>query len=304
MALTPLEIHNKEFPTRMRGFDQDEVNEFLDQVIRDYEVLIRENKEVKDDLELVNKKLANYEEMQESLNKSIIVAQDAADRLKENTDKELEVIKREADNYAKNVRQEAENYAEEVRKEADKYKEETCEDADGYSSNVHKEADDNADALLEEAVLKARKIEDETEALRKQSRVFKQRLQLLIESQLELLTKEDWDNLLVGKPIEYPNTETIAEVEKELEVKVEAQDNELADEEIAEKDYDEAEDNAYEENEEVVAFEDIEAETVEEANSEEVAIETDELYNNEDSEDEVYEEGTVPAVELPESADQ
>lgn len=304
MALTPLEIHNKEFPTRMRGFDQDEVNEFLDQVIRDYEVLIRENKEVKDDLELVNKKLANYEEMQESLNKSIIVAQDAADRLKENTDKELEVIKREADNYAKNVRQEAENYAEEVRKEADKYKEETCEDADGYSSNVHKEADDNADALLEEAVLKARKIEDETEALRKQSRVFKQRLQLLIESQLELLTKEDWDNLLVGKPIEYPNTETIAEVEKELEVKVEAQDNELADEEIAEKDYDEAEDNAYEENEEVVAFEDIEAETVEEANSEEVAIETDGLYNNEDSEDEVYEEGTVPAVELPESADQ
>lgn len=304
MALTPLEIHNKEFPTRMRGFDQDEVNEFLDQVIRDYEVLIRENKEVKDDLELVNKKLANYEEMQESLNKSIIVAQDAADRLKENTDKELEVIKREADNYAKNVRQEAENYAEEVRKEADKYKEETCEDADGYSSNVHKEADDNADALLEEAVLKARKIEDETEALRKQSRVFKQRLQLLIESQLELLTKEDWDNLLVGKPIEYPNTETIAEVEKELEVKVEAQDSELADEEIAEKDYDEAEDNAYEENEEVVAFEDIEAETVEEANSEEVAIETDELYNNEDSEDEVYEEGTVPAVELPESADQ
>ena len=206
MPLTPLEIHNKEFGTRMRGYDQDEVNEFLDQIIRDYELLIRQNKEVNDELEIANKKLSNYEEMQESLNKSILVAQDAADRLKENTEREIEVTKLEAEKYAENIRTEADEYAAEVNKKADE-----------YAESVHKEADDNADALLQEAVLKARKIEDETEALRKQSRVFRQRLQLLIETQLELLTKEDWDNLLVGKPIEYPNTETIMEVEKELE---------------------------------------------------------------------------------------
>src|SRR5699024_11581546 len=100
MPLTPLEIHNKEFGTRMRGYDQDEVNEFLDQVIRDYELLIRQNKEVNDELEIVHKKLSNYEEMQESLNKSILVAQDAADRLKENTEREIEVIKLEAESYA------------------------------------------------------------------------------------------------------------------------------------------------------------------------------------------------------------
>lgn len=307
MALTPLEIHNKEFPTRMRGFDQDEVNEFLDQVIRDYELLIRENKEANDALELVNKKLANYEEMQESLNKSIIVAQDAADRLKENTDKELEVIKLEADKYAEEVRKEADKYAQEVRQEADKYKEETCKEADNYSSDVHKETENNADALLEEAVLKARKIEDETEALRKQSRVFRQRLQLLIESQLELLTKEDWDNLLVGKPIEYPNTETIAEVEKELEVKVETQEAELEDTEVADEEakaYDEAEENTYEENEESVALEADKESAAATVNDEEVAIEADEAYNDGDSEDEPYEEGTMPAVELPDSAKQ
>lgn len=276
MALTPLEIHNKEFTTRMRGYDQDQVNEFLDQVIRDYELLIRENKETKDELELVNKKLANYEEMQESLNKSILVAQDAADRLKVNTDKELDVIKLEANNYAEKVRQDADEYAEEIRKEADKYHEETTVKAEEYSSDVHKEADDNADALLEEAVLKARKIEDETEALRKQSRVFRQRLQLLIESQLDLLTKEEWDNLLVGRPIEYPDTETIAEVEKELEEKVVLVD------EV------EAEDT--EETEEI--------DEMDETN-EEVAIETEESYNDEDSE-----EGTMPAVELADSANE
>lgn len=296
MPLTPLEIHNKEFGTRMRGYDQDEVNEFLDQVIRDYELLIRQNKEVNDELEIVHKKLSNYEEMQESLNKSILVAQDAADRLKENTEREIEVIKLEA-----------ESYAEKTRKEADEYAAQTNKQADEYANEVHKEADDNADALLQEAVLKARKIEDETEALRKQSRVFRQRLQLLIESQLELLTKEDWDNLLVGKPIEYPSTDIIEEVEKELEEKIEDDETEVAEEtevedvdtvaagEVVEVD---AEGEAVVESGEEVS----EDEAVAEDDSEDtVANDEDDVYNNESQEGD-YEEGSMPAVELPDSA--
>ena len=38
MPLTPLDIHNKEFSKGFRGYDEDEVNEFLDQVIKDYEL--------------------------------------------------------------------------------------------------------------------------------------------------------------------------------------------------------------------------------------------------------------------------
>ena len=286
MALTPLDIHNREFKKAMRGYDQDEVNEFLDEIIRDYEMMIRENKEKSSSLELANKKLANYEEMQDSLNKSILVAQDAADRLRENTDREIEVIQREAESYAEEKRQEADKYAEEIRKEADNYYAETSKKADEYADRIHFEAENNADELLNEAVNKARKIEDETEALRKQSRVFRQRLQLLIESQLDLLTKEDWENLLVGKPIEYPSTVTIEEVEKELGEKI-VEEVEVVDANAA---YDEAEDNAYEEEEEF-------------------AIADEEVYNNEDSkneeelEEEEYEEGTMPAIELPDSKD-
>lgn len=286
MPLTPLEIHNKEFGTRMRGYDQDEVNEFLDQIIRDYELLIRQNKEVNDELEIANKKLSNYEEMQESLNKSILVAQDAADRLKENTEREIEVTKLEAEKYAENIRTEADEYAAEVNKKADE-----------YAESVHKEADDNADALLQEAVLKARKIEDETEALRKQSRVFRQRLQLLIETQLELLTKEDWDNLLVGKPIEYPNTETIMEVEKELEEKIDLDEEEFDEEsnEISLEESEVMEDSSSTEETTETDAEDDSVDTV--ANDE------DDVYNNESQEGD-YEEGTMPAVELPEAAEE
>lgn len=265
MPLTPLEIHNKEFSTRMRGYDQDEVNEFLDQVIRDYELILRQNKEIEDELEITNKKLSNYEEMQESLNRSILVAQDAADRLKENTEHEVNAIKRDAERFAENTREDAKTYAREIE-----------EKADDYSDKIRLEADNHADELLKEAVIKARKIEDETEALRKQSRVFRQRLQLLIESQLDLLTKEDWDNLLVGQPIEYPNTETIIEVERELEEKTE--EIEL-------------------ENDSETDIEDEESDVMDET----VAIEEEEHYNDTDQDSDDYEEGTMPAVELADS---
>lgn len=302
MALTPLEIHNKEFKTKMRGFDQDEVNEFLDKVIRDYELLIRQNKELSDDLELANKKLANYEEMQESLNKSIIVAQDAADRLKENADKEVEVMKLEAENEVSEIRKEADAYAQEVREEADEYAEKVREEADDYSSNVHKTAADNADELLKESVLKARKIEEETEALRKHSRVFRQRLQLLVESQLELLNSEDWDNLLVGQPIEFPNTETILEVAQELEEK-EATEVLAAEEEegtVEAVDSDEAEE--YIEYNEAEYLEEDVSEDEEAVAADEFAIQAEAPYNSEDNvEENDYAEGTTPAVELPEA---
>ena len=36
MPLTPLDIHNKSFNKGFRGYDEDEVNEFLEQEMRDY----------------------------------------------------------------------------------------------------------------------------------------------------------------------------------------------------------------------------------------------------------------------------
>ncbi|WP_423189663.1 DivIVA domain-containing protein [Alkalibacterium sp. f15] len=186
MALTPMDIHNKEFPVRMRGYDQDEVNDYLDQIIKDYEMLLKQKKEMEKKFGLAEEKLANYDQMHDSLNKSILVAQEAADRLKLNADKEAEMIAKEANTKASNIKHEAEN---------------------------------NADELLKDAVTKARKIELETEELRKQSRIFRQRLQLMIESQLELVKKEEWDDILQPSISEKPEIKTIQEVKKELDQK-------------------------------------------------------------------------------------
>lgn len=103
MPLTPLDIHNKEFSRRIRGYDEDEVNEFLDQVIKDYEIVIRENKELHNQLLTLQEKLDHFSNIEETLSKTIIVAQEAADDVKNNAKKEAQLIVKEAEKNADRI---------------------------------------------------------------------------------------------------------------------------------------------------------------------------------------------------------
>lgn len=103
MPLTPLDIHNKEFSRRLRGYDEDEVNEFLDQVIKDYEIVIRENKELHNQLLTVQEKLDHFSNIEDTLSKTIIVAQEAADEVKNNAKKEAQLIIKEAEKNADRI---------------------------------------------------------------------------------------------------------------------------------------------------------------------------------------------------------
>jgi len=103
MPLTPLDIHNKEFSRKIRGYDEDEVNEFLDQIIKDYEALIKENKELHAQLEEYKEKINQFKAMEEALSKSIIVAQEAAEEMKANAKKEAQLIIKEAEKNADRI---------------------------------------------------------------------------------------------------------------------------------------------------------------------------------------------------------
>ncbi|ULO08889.1 DivIVA domain-containing protein [Paenibacillus sp. 19GGS1-52] len=129
MPLTPLDIHNKEFSRRLRGYDEDEVNEFLDQVIKDYEIVIRENKEMHNQLLTIQERLDHFVNIEESLSKTIIVAQEAADDVKSNSKKESQLIIKEAEKNADRIINEALSKSrrvaietEELRKQASIYR--------------------------------------------------------------------------------------------------------------------------------------------------------------------------------------
>ncbi|WP_335870539.1 DivIVA domain-containing protein [Bacillus sp. 2205SS5-2] len=103
MPLTPLDIHNKEFSRGFRGYDEDEVNEFLDQIIKDFEILIREKKELEESLHSMTERLGHFTTIEETLNKSIIVAQEAAGEVRNNSQKEAKLIVKEAEKNADRI---------------------------------------------------------------------------------------------------------------------------------------------------------------------------------------------------------
>ncbi len=123
--ITPLEIQNKEFRRGIRGYKEDEVDEFLDKIIIDYEKLYKENLELKDRLEGMNHQLEQYKEMEESLKKTLIIAQNTAEDVRTNAHKESELIIQEADAKAKEVVIKANKEVENIRGEFEDIKNRT-----------------------------------------------------------------------------------------------------------------------------------------------------------------------------------
>ncbi|ADU30833.1 DivIVA domain-containing protein [Evansella cellulosilytica] len=107
MPLTPLDIHNKEFSRGFRGYDEDEVNEFLDQVIKDYEIVIREKKELFDRVSELEDKLSHFSNIESTLNRSILIAQETAEEVKRNAEKEAKLIIKESEKNADRIVNEA-----------------------------------------------------------------------------------------------------------------------------------------------------------------------------------------------------
>jgi cell division initiation protein len=103
VPLTPLDIHNKEFSKGFRGYDEDEVNEFLDQVIKDYELVIRERKDLEEKVVELKEKLGHFSNIENTLNKSILIAQETAEEVKRNASKEAKLIVKEAEKNADRI---------------------------------------------------------------------------------------------------------------------------------------------------------------------------------------------------------
>lgn len=103
MGLTPNEILNKEFDTKFRGYDTDQVNDYLDLIVVEFERLITENNELKSNIQDLEERNNYFAQLQDSLNSSIVVAQEAAERLKENARKEAELILYEAERQKEDI---------------------------------------------------------------------------------------------------------------------------------------------------------------------------------------------------------
>lgn len=99
--LTPLDIENKKFSTKFKGYDDVEVDEFLDQIIFDYEKLYKENNELKAKVEENKKELEHYRNVEKTLQNTLVMAQTTAEDIKMNAQSRAEQIIRDAQSEAR-----------------------------------------------------------------------------------------------------------------------------------------------------------------------------------------------------------
>ena len=103
MSLTPLDIHNKEFRRSFRGYREDEVDDFLDLVVREFEAILRDHQALRDQVQQYEKELRHYRKIEDTLNQALIVAQEAAGEIKANAEKGALLTIRQAEQQAARV---------------------------------------------------------------------------------------------------------------------------------------------------------------------------------------------------------
>ncbi len=106
--ITPMDIHNKEFETGFRGYSKEDVDAFMTELNRDYETLYRDNRELTEKIEHLEKRIAQYEQMEDTMNTTLVLAQETGENVKAASRKEAELIIQDAQAQRQSILESAE----------------------------------------------------------------------------------------------------------------------------------------------------------------------------------------------------
>jgi cell division initiation protein len=107
MRITPLDIQQKQFPMKFRGFDVEEVYAFLEVVREEMEELLRENAFLKESMARLEQQVKENRNMEVTLRETLVTAQQMVEEYKANARKEAELIEREAEIKSEEMLKEA-----------------------------------------------------------------------------------------------------------------------------------------------------------------------------------------------------
>ncbi len=100
--ITPLDIENKTFKKQaVNGYSTQEVQDFMAELLKDYEKIYKENIEYKDRIAVLNQGIQHYKAIEDTLQNALIVAQGTAETVKANAKVEADNILRDAELNAK-----------------------------------------------------------------------------------------------------------------------------------------------------------------------------------------------------------
>lgn len=137
---------NNSFP----GYNKNEVNSFVSNVTTEYESMLNNLKKRDSEIEALKKELEHYKNIESTLNRAVLIAEESSQNIKKTAFDESKVI---------------------------------IEDAKR-----------NASRIINNALIKAEKVENEAETLKRQVERYKKKYRTILEEQLDEIEKLEIDN--------------------------------------------------------------------------------------------------------------
>lgn len=103
MTLSPFEVERREFGTAPVGYRKRDVDSFVDEVHRSMRELWQERSDIREDNERLKERLARFEQLEDQLKNTLLLAQDSADKAHEQARKESELLLREAGQKSRDI---------------------------------------------------------------------------------------------------------------------------------------------------------------------------------------------------------
>lgn len=97
MKLSSIDIQRQRFQVKLKGYDQDEVQNFLLSIAEQMEDLMRQNDQYKQEIDRLKDILNDYEERDKILKNTLVTAQKTSETLTSNAKREADLIVREAE---------------------------------------------------------------------------------------------------------------------------------------------------------------------------------------------------------------
>lgn len=118
MHITPMDIYQREFSRKnIGGLDESEVYAYLKKVGREYEALYAENKSLQENNQRLTGQMQDYLELERTLKQTLISAQKTSGDMKDNAEKQAELIVKQAELQAERILDEARSESEAIGKE-------------------------------------------------------------------------------------------------------------------------------------------------------------------------------------------
>jgi cell division initiation protein len=162
-----MDIQNREFKKGFRGYNENEVDEFLDRIVADYEKVLRENEKLKEKAGANEKEITHYRGLEQNLQDTLIVAQKTAEDV-------LNAARKNAKEIRENAATEAQTVHENTIREA---------------QNIRVQAQLDAKRHVDETVFKLTTIVSEYDKLVREKNSFLVKMRAALESELAVVNQ-------------------------------------------------------------------------------------------------------------------